>query len=97
MALQSATSDIGPGTRTGMGLIASRLLNIPTDKITFELGDSSLPPAPSQGGSATLSTVGTAVNDVCVSLKATIAELAANANVDATSNFVDVLKKIIYR
>ncbi|WP_316784485.1 xanthine dehydrogenase family protein molybdopterin-binding subunit [Pedobacter frigiditerrae] len=93
LVLQSATSDIGPGTGTGMGLIASKLMNIPTDKITFELGDSSLPPAPSQGGSATLSTVGSAVNDVCVALKATIAELAANSNMDATSNFVDVLKK----
>ncbi len=93
LVLQSATSDVGPGTGTGMGLIASKLMNIPTTKITFELGDSSLPPAPSQGGSATLSTVGTAVNDVCLSLKATIAELAANSNMDATSNFVDVLKK----
>ncbi|PWS29578.1 xanthine dehydrogenase family protein molybdopterin-binding subunit [Pedobacter yonginense] len=93
LVLQSATSDIGPGTGTGMGLIASKLLNIPTSKITFELGDSSLPPAPSQGGSATLSTIGSAVNDVCVALKSTIAELAANSNMDATSKFVDVLKK----
>ena len=93
LVLQSATSDIGPGTGTGMTLIASKVLNIPGDKIKFELGDSSLPPAPSQGGSATLSTVGSAVNDVCVALKATVAELAANSNMDATSNFVDVLKK----
>jgi len=93
LLMQSATSDIGPGTGTGMTLIASKLLNIPVSKIKFELGDSSLPPAPSQGGSATLSTIGSAVNDVCVSLKSTIAELAANANMDATSNFVDVLKK----
>lgn len=93
LLMQSATSDIGPGTGTGMTLIASKLLNIPVNKIKFELGDSSLPPAPSQGGSATLSTIGSAVNDVCVSLKSTIAELAANANMDATSNFVDVLKK----
>ncbi|RZK67329.1 MAG: xanthine dehydrogenase family protein molybdopterin-binding subunit, partial [Pedobacter sp.] len=93
LVLQSATSDIGPGTGTGMTLIASKITGIPVGKITFELGDSSLPPAPSQGGSATLSTVGSAVNDVCVSLKSTIAELAANSNMDATSNFVDVLKK----
>ena len=93
LILQSATSDIGPGTGTGMTLIASRLMNIPVDKITFELGDSSLPPAPSQGGSTTLSTVGTAVNDVCVSLKATVVELAANANMSTTSNFAEVLKK----
>lgn len=93
LVLQSATSDIGPGTGTGMVLIASKLMNISAEKISFELGDSSLPPAPSQGGSTTLSTVGTAVNDVCVSLKSTITELAANSNMDATSNFVEVLKK----
>ncbi|MCZ4243824.1 xanthine dehydrogenase family protein molybdopterin-binding subunit [Pedobacter punctiformis] len=93
LVLQSATSDIGPGTGTGMTLIANKLMDIPVNKITFELGDSSLPPAPSQGGSATLSTIGSAVNDVCLSLKSTIAELAANSNMDATSNFVDVLRK----
>jgi xanthine dehydrogenase YagR molybdenum-binding subunit len=93
LLLQSAASDIGPGTGTGMVLIASKVMGIPVHKITFELGDSSLPPAPSQGGSATLSTVGSAVNDVCVALKSTVAELAANSNMDATSNFVDVLKK----
>lgn len=93
LLLQSATSDIGPGTGTGMTLIANKLMKIPVNKITFELGDSSLPPAPSQGGSATLSTVGSAVNDVCVALKSAIAELAANSNMDATANFVEVLKK----
>ncbi|MCX2574443.1 xanthine dehydrogenase family protein molybdopterin-binding subunit [Pedobacter sandarakinus] len=93
LVLQSATSDIGPGTGTGMTLIASKVMGIPANKITFELGDSSLPPAPSQGGSATLSTVGSAVNDVCVALKSTVAELAANANMDATANFIDVLRK----
>lgn len=93
LLLQSAASDIGPGTGTGMVLIASKVMGIPVNKITFELGDSSLPPAPSQGGSATLSTVGSAVNDVCVALKSAIAELAANANMDATSKFTEVLKK----
>lgn len=93
LVLQSATSDIGPGTGTGMTLIASRLMGIPVEKIAFELGDSSLPPAPSQGGSATLSTVGSAVNDVCVALKKTIAELSANANMSTTANFTEVLKK----
>ncbi|MES2826799.1 MAG: xanthine dehydrogenase family protein molybdopterin-binding subunit [Bacteroidota bacterium] len=93
LLLQSAASDIGPGTGTGMVLIASKVMGIPVEKITFELGDSSLPPAPSQGGSATLSTVGSAVNDVCVALKSTIAELAVNSNMDATSKFIEVLKK----
>jgi xanthine dehydrogenase YagR molybdenum-binding subunit len=93
LVLQSATSDIGPGTGTGMTLIAHRVMGIPVNKIIFELGDSSLPTAPSQGGSATLSTVGSAVNDVCVALKSAVAELAANSNMSTTSDFVDVLKK----
>jgi xanthine dehydrogenase YagR molybdenum-binding subunit len=76
LLLQSAASDIGPGTGTGMVLIASKVMD-----------------APSQGGSATLSTVGSAVNDVCVALKSTIAELAANANMSTTSKFTEVLKK----
>ncbi|RYZ46584.1 MAG: xanthine dehydrogenase family protein molybdopterin-binding subunit, partial [Sphingobacteriales bacterium] len=93
LVLQSATSDIGPGTGTAMVLIASDIMKIPVSKITFELGDSSLPTAPSQGGSATLSTVGSAVNDVCVTLRSRIAELAANSNMPATSNFIEVLTK----
>jgi xanthine dehydrogenase YagR molybdenum-binding subunit len=93
LLLQSAVSDIGPGTGTAMTLIASRLMDLPVDKITFELGDSSLPPAPSQGGSSTLSTVGSAVNDVCVALKKQIADLAIKANMDANALFTEVLQK----
>ncbi len=93
LLLQSATSDIGPGTGTGMSLIASKLMGIPVSKITFELGDSSLPPAPSQGGSATLSTVGSAVNDVCVALKNEIALLATGKGMPVDSNFTEVLAK----
>lgn len=93
LLLQSATSDIGPGTGTAMTLIASKVMGIPVHKITFELGDSSLPPAPSQGGSTTLSTVGSAVNDACEALKKQIIELSVKANLDAKSNFTEVLKK----
>ncbi|MET0637663.1 MAG: xanthine dehydrogenase family protein molybdopterin-binding subunit [Chitinophagaceae bacterium] len=67
--IQSATSDIGPGTGTAMVLIASEILGIKPENIVFELGDSSFPMAPTQGGSATVSSVGSAVHDVCVELK----------------------------
>ncbi len=93
LLLQSAVSDIGPGTGTAMTLIASRLMGIRVEKITFELGDSSLPPAPSQGGSSTLSTVGSAVNDLCVALKKQITELAAKVNMEANAHFTEVLQK----
>jgi len=67
--IQSATSDIGPGTATSMVLIAADILGLPADKITFELGNSSFPVAPTQGGSQTVSSVGSAVHDACIALK----------------------------
>ena len=67
--IQSATTDIGPGTNTAMIVIAADTLDIPAERITFDLGNSSLPPAPTQGGSSTVSSVGSAVHDVCVALK----------------------------
>jgi xanthine dehydrogenase YagR molybdenum-binding subunit len=67
--IQSATTDIGPGTNTAMIVIAADTLGIPAERITFDLGNSSLPPAPTQGGSSTVSSVGSAVHDVCVALK----------------------------
>jgi len=67
--IQSATSDIGPGTGTAMTLIASDLLGVPAGRITFELGNSSFPTAPTQGGSSTVSSVGSAVHDACLAFK----------------------------
>jgi xanthine dehydrogenase YagR molybdenum-binding subunit len=67
--IQSATSDIGPGTGTAMTLIASDILGIPAGKIVFELGNSAFPQAPTQGGSATVSSVGSAVHDACLAIQ----------------------------
>jgi xanthine dehydrogenase YagR molybdenum-binding subunit len=75
--IQSAASDIGPGTGTAMVNIASEVLSIPTAQITFELGDSNLPQAPTQGGSGTVSAVGSAVHDVCKALQEKLAQTAA--------------------
>jgi xanthine dehydrogenase YagR molybdenum-binding subunit len=80
--IQSATSDIGPGTGTSMTLIAADTLGLPADKITFQLGDSSFPVAPTQGGSQTVSSVGSAVHDACMALRQklnTLAGLAADS------------------
>ncbi len=76
LVLQSAVSDSGPGTATSMVGIATEAFGLPPNKITFELGDSSLPPGPTQGGSTTTSTLGSAVHDVCVALQQKMAELA---------------------
>ncbi len=69
LLVQSAASDIGPGTGTAMVKIAADVLGLPYYKVRFELGDSRLPPAPTQGGSGTNSGVGAAVHDVCTAVK----------------------------
>lgn len=57
----SGTTDIGPGTYTVITIIAAEALGIDPEKIKFELGDTELPRAPSQGGSLTTASVGSAV------------------------------------
>ena len=63
--VQSAASDMGPGTYTAMTMIASESLGIPSDRIKFELGDASFPFAPAHGGSMTVASVGSAVKAAC--------------------------------
>jgi len=65
LTVSSATADIGTGTYTIMTQIAAEALGSPMDKVRFELGDSSLPKAPVEGGSFTASTVGPAVQAAC--------------------------------
>lgn len=76
LILQSSVSDMGPGTATAMVAIAAETLQYPIEKIKFELGDSSLPPGPTQGGSATTSTLGSAVHEVCTEIKAKLKDMA---------------------
>ncbi len=80
LLVQSAASDIGPGTGTAMVSVAAEALGLPPALITFELGDSSLPPAPTQGGSGTTSAVGSAVYDVCTVIKEKLTDLATIAD-----------------
>ncbi|GAB2529408.1 xanthine dehydrogenase family protein molybdopterin-binding subunit [Rufibacter soli] len=77
LVLQSATTDIGPGTGTAMVQIAAQNLGIAPEKIVFELGSSLYPPSPSQGGSATVASVGSAVHAACMALKQKLAGMAS--------------------
>jgi xanthine dehydrogenase YagR molybdenum-binding subunit len=72
----SASADIGPGTYTVITMIAAEYLGISPDKIKFELGDSSLPPAPTQGGSFTTASVGTAAHGAALQIKQKLFDLA---------------------
>jgi xanthine dehydrogenase YagR molybdenum-binding subunit len=77
--IETAVTDIGPGTGTAMTIIASEVMGMPSDKINFKLGDSAMPPSPTQGGSSIAATVGSAVNDACKQLKEKLKEINGNA------------------
>jgi xanthine dehydrogenase YagR molybdenum-binding subunit len=69
LTVSSATTDIGTGTYTVMTQIAAEASGVALDDVRFILGDSSLPTAPLQGGSFTVSSVGTAVQQACEALR----------------------------
>jgi xanthine dehydrogenase YagR molybdenum-binding subunit len=50
-AVACATSDIGTGTYTIMAQVAAEMLGLPLANVAIELGDSSLPQSPVEGGS----------------------------------------------
>ncbi|UYZ59824.1 xanthine dehydrogenase family protein molybdopterin-binding subunit [Hymenobacter latericus] len=78
--LQSAVTDIGPGTGTAMTQIAADTLGVAPAKVRFEWGNSDFARAPTQGGSAIVNTVGPAVQEACLALKDKLRELAAASN-----------------
>jgi xanthine dehydrogenase YagR molybdenum-binding subunit len=92
LVLQTAVTDIGPGTGTAMTSIAMELFGIPAEKIHVDLGDSALPPSPTQGGSSIASTVGSAVHDACNDLIKKFRELNGKTGTDAL-DYTQILKK----
>jgi len=91
LVVQSSTSDMGPGTATVMVKIAAGVIDLPVENISFELGSSSLPPAPGEYGSMTTSSVGSAVYDSCVALKEKFNQLAGSGGSD-NPDYVKILK-----
>ncbi len=92
ITVQTAMTDIGTGTGVSMQNIAHEITGIAKDKISIELGNSDLPPAPSQGGSTGLSSISGAVVAAAKALKLKLTGYAALKN-DAYKNVVaeDVL------
>jgi len=74
--VSSATSDIGPGTYTMMAMIAAEYLGLNLEQVNCELGDTKFPRAPSQGGSQTTSSVGSAVYGAALAVGAKLLSLA---------------------
>jgi xanthine dehydrogenase YagR molybdenum-binding subunit len=59
--VETATSDMGPGTYTAMTQVAADALGLPLNRVRFALGDSRFPQAPSHSGSRTMASVGSSV------------------------------------
>jgi xanthine dehydrogenase YagR molybdenum-binding subunit len=59
-----------------MCIIAADAFGLPLEKVVFQLGDSTLPVAPIEGGSSHVATVGSAVAGVCDKLKKRLFKLA---------------------
>ncbi len=92
LLVQSSTSDMGPGTATVMTRIASEVTGLPAGNIRFELGSSSLPPAPGEYGSMTTSSVGSAVFDACTALKEKFKQLGGSGTDGNSAEYVELLR-----
>ncbi|MFC4262205.1 xanthine dehydrogenase family protein molybdopterin-binding subunit [Ferruginibacter yonginensis] len=91
VVVQTAMTDIGTGTGTGVQNMAYSTLGIDKEKIKVELGNSNLPPAPSQGGSTGLSSISGAIVAVCNQLKTKLATWAVEQNTAFKTVGVDEL------
>lgn len=74
--VQSATTDIGPGTTTSMAQVAADALGLPMEAVEFRLGDSTMPTAPAQALAWTMASVGSAVQIACDELRRQAVTLA---------------------
>ena len=80
LVVSSATSDIGTGTYTVMTMIAAEYSGVAIEDVTFKLGDSSMVYSPVEGGSWTVSSVGSAVKTVCEEMRARLFKLAGKVD-----------------
>lgn len=78
VTVRCATTDMGPGTYTSATQVAADALDVPMDRVRFELGDSTYPAAKEHGGSTTMASVGSAVQAACAALKSKLAALASS-------------------
>jgi len=77
LVLQCSVNDMGPGTATMMTAIGAEAIGLPSENVIIEMGKSGLPKGPTQGGSATTSSVGSAVHDACNLLVNKIIEIGS--------------------
>ncbi len=78
--VRCATTDMGPGTYTSATQVAADALDLPLERVRFELGDSTFPPAKEHGGSTTMASVGSAVQAACAALRSKFAGIDRGTN-----------------
>ncbi|WP_419213821.1 xanthine dehydrogenase family protein molybdopterin-binding subunit [Maribacter sp. X9] len=93
LTVSSSTADIGTGTYTVMTQIASETMGVAMNETSFELGDTTLVKAPIEGGSYTVSSVGSAVKAVCMALRNKLWNLATSLHAESFKG-VDISKAI---
>lgn len=97
LILQSAVTDMGPGTATSMTKLASETFGIAPNKIRFEIGDSRMPPGIFQGGSGTTSSLGTTVSNASVSMKKKLSDLVKDNSLFHTETVHEAdLKNLVF-
>jgi xanthine dehydrogenase YagR molybdenum-binding subunit len=77
--VQTAAHEVGNGAYTVIAMIAAEQLGVPIDKVTVELGDTELPPAPVAGGSNATASVCNVVAKACQDIRARIAAASVAA------------------
>ena len=77
--VETSAQEIGTGARTILPQIAADALELPVGRVDLAWGDTTLPAAPLSGGSATTGSVGSAVHDGAVKLRARLAAAGADS------------------
>jgi xanthine dehydrogenase YagR molybdenum-binding subunit len=72
LEVSTAASDIGTGTWTILAQIGADALGFPLESVRPNIGDSSLPSSPVEGGSWTAASNGSAVQAACEAVKQTL-------------------------
>jgi xanthine dehydrogenase YagR molybdenum-binding subunit len=85
--VECSTHEIGPGTYTALSQVAADALGLPLESVEIRLGDTALPSAPAQGGSATLTSVAPVVHEACVAARAEAGRRPHAAEVHATATW----------
>lgn len=76
LTVGTATNDIGTGTYTALSQIAAEYIGVSIENVTCNLGDSSLPQSPVEGGSWTVSSNGSAIKKACEAVGEKLLEFA---------------------